>query len=49
MQLLLNSDLKIKDVAGQLRFGDEFHFSRFFRTANGLAPLQYRKAFARFA
>ena len=49
MQLLLNSDLKIKDVASRLRFGDEFHFSRFFRTANGLAPLRYRKAFARLA
>ncbi len=49
MELLLNSDLKIKEVASHLRFGDEFHFSRFFRTANGLAPLQYRKAFARFA
>ncbi len=45
MRLLLNSDLKIKEVASQLRFFDEFHFSRFFRSANGLAPLQYRRAF----
>ena len=45
MQLLLDSDFKIKDVASQLRFFDEFHFSRFFRNANGLAPLQYRRAF----
>jgi AraC-like DNA-binding protein len=45
LQLLLNSDLKIKDVASQLRFSDEFHFSRFFRIANGLAPLEYRRAF----
>src|SRR5438876_12094092 len=44
IQLLLNSDLKIKDVASQLRFFDEFHFSRFFRHANGLAPVQYRRA-----
>jgi AraC-like DNA-binding protein len=49
MQLLLSSDLKIKDVASQLRFSDEFHFSRFFRLAHGLAPSQYRRAFARFA
>jgi AraC-like DNA-binding protein len=49
MQLLLNSSLKIKEVAGQLRFSDEFHFSRFFRSANGLAPLQYRRTFAKFA
>jgi transcriptional regulator GlxA family with amidase domain len=49
MQLLVNSDLKIKEVARQMRFSDEFHFRRFFRAANGLAPLQYRRAFARFA
>ncbi len=47
MQLLLNSDLRIKEVASQLGFSDEFHFSRFFRIANGMAPSQYRKAFAR--
>lgn len=49
MQLLLNTDLKIKEVASQLRFSDEFHFSRFFRAANGSAPLPYRRAFARNA
>jgi len=49
MQLLLNSDLKIKEIARQLHFSDEFHFSRFFRIANGLAPAQYRRAFTRFA
>src|ERR1043165_1799702 len=49
MQLLLNSDLRIKEVASQLGFSDEFHFSRFFRIANGLAPSQYRRAFARMA
>jgi len=43
--LFLNSDLKIKEVASQLRFSDEFHFSRFFRITNGLAPLRYRRAF----
>ena len=45
LQLLLNTDLKIKEVARQLHFSDEFHFSRFFRGANGLAPLRYRSAF----
>jgi AraC-like DNA-binding protein len=48
MELLLNSDLKIREVASKLRFSDEFHFSRFFRVANGLAPFQYRKRFAKF-
>jgi transcriptional regulator GlxA family with amidase domain len=47
MQLLLNSNLKIKEVADKLHFSDEYHFSRFFRTLNSLAPLQYRKAFAK--
>jgi AraC-like DNA-binding protein len=49
MQLLLNSDLKIKQVASQLRFFDEYHFSRFFHSANGLAPLQYRRSFTKHA
>jgi AraC-like DNA-binding protein len=29
MQLLLNTDLKIKEVADRLHFSDEYHFSRF--------------------
>ncbi len=49
MQLLLNSSLKIKEVANQLRFSDEFHFSRFFRIANGLSPSQYRSTLIRSA
>ncbi len=40
----LNSNLKIKQVADRLHFSDEYHFSRFFRMLNGLAPSQYRKA-----
>ena len=48
MQLLLNSDLKIKEVASQLRFSDEFHFSRFFSYRQWVGPLPYRRAFARF-
>ena len=49
VQLLLTSDLKIKEVAGKLGFSDEFHFSRFFRAANGMPPSHYRRAFAKFA
>ena len=44
IQLLLNTDFKIKEVADTLHFSDEYHFSRFFRSLNGLAPSQYRKA-----
>jgi AraC-like DNA-binding protein len=35
MQLLLNSGLKIKEVASQLGFSDEFHFRRFFVSRMG--------------
>jgi len=44
MQLLLNTDFRIKEIADKLHFSDEYHFSRFFRILNGLAPIQYRKA-----
>lgn len=47
MQLLPNTNLKIKEVADQLHFSDEYQFSRFFRMLNGLAPIQYRKALAK--
>jgi len=49
IQRLLTPDLKFTYVASQLRFFGEFHFSRFFRHANGLAPVQYRRAFAKSA
>lgn len=44
IQLVINTDIKLKQVAEQLRFCDEYHFSRFFRKANGLPPLAYRRA-----
>jgi len=42
---IINSDLKIKEVAERLRFSDEFYFSRFFRRQNGISPQDYRKHF----
>jgi AraC-like DNA-binding protein len=44
IQLLTNTDLKIKEVADKLGFCDEYHFSRFFSKTNGLPPLRYRQA-----
>lgn len=45
IQLVLNTDLKIKQIAEQLRFSDEFYFSRFFQKLNGSAPSFYRQRF----
>jgi len=42
---LIQSDAPIKDVAQQLRFADEYHFSRFFKRLNGIAPSSYRQKF----
>ncbi len=37
-QLLLDTDLLVKEVAAELGFGDPFNFSRSFKTTLGLAP-----------
>ena len=45
LQLVINTDLKCKEIAGKLRFNDEFYFSRFFSQLNGRAPSSYRQSF----
>ena len=42
---VINSDLRIKQIAEKLRFRDEFYFSRFFQRLNGAAPSRYRHNF----
>ena len=42
LQLVINTDLKLKQVADRLRFADEFYFSRFFKKLNGCSPKEYR-------
>ena len=42
LQLVINTDLRIKEVAERLRFADEFYFSRFFKKLNGCSPSAYR-------
>lgn len=42
LQLVINTDLKLKQVAEHLRFTDEFYFSRFFKKLNGCSPKDYR-------
>ncbi|MBT3193163.1 MAG: helix-turn-helix transcriptional regulator [Verrucomicrobia bacterium] len=43
IQLIIGSDLSMKEIAYRLRFSDEFYFSRFFKKLNGVAPSLYRK------
>lgn len=40
---LLLTDSRIKEVAYEMGFYDEFHFSHFFKKHTGLSPNQYRK------
>lgn len=45
IQLVIGTDLKIKEIAERLRFTDEFYFSRFFQKLNRVSPSQYRNRF----
>lgn len=47
LQLVINTDLKLKQVAERLRFTDEFYFSRFFKKFNGCSPKDYRNRLRR--
>lgn len=42
IKLLIRSDALIKEVADELRFADEYYFSRFFKKLNGVPPVDYR-------
>ncbi len=42
-QLLIGSDLLIREVATRAGYGDEFHFSRLFKRLHGTSPLAYRE------
>jgi AraC-like DNA-binding protein len=41
-ELILLTDLKIKEIAHTLDYEDEYYFIRFFKKMNGIPPLQYR-------
>lgn len=43
LSLVINTDLKMKEIADKLRFSDEFYFSRFFKKLNGCSPSVYRQ------
>ena len=42
LQLVINTDLRVKEIAEKLRFSSEFYFSRFFQKLNGMSPAHYR-------
>ncbi|MPM62551.1 HTH-type transcriptional activator RhaR [bioreactor metagenome] len=41
---LLNSDIKLRDLAIMLGYLDQYHFSRRFKHVTGVSPAQYRHA-----
>jgi len=41
-ELMITTDLNLKELAYQLHFKDEFYFSRFFKKKVGCPPKQYR-------
>jgi len=45
IQLVVSTDLKIKEIADRLHFSCEFYFSRFFQKLNGIPPTRYRARF----
>jgi AraC-like DNA-binding protein len=45
IQLVIGTDLKIKEISERLHFTDEFYFSRFFQKLNGVPPSKYRTRF----
>ncbi|MBI4979245.1 MAG: helix-turn-helix transcriptional regulator [Spirochaetes bacterium] len=40
---LVSTDRKIRDIAGELGFADEFYFSKFFKRETGIPPTVYRQ------
>lgn len=41
-QLLRNTDIPISTISSQTGFGDQFHFSKTFKSVMGISPTQYR-------
>ncbi|MDR0386401.1 MAG: AraC family transcriptional regulator [Treponema sp.] len=46
---LVETNLKVQDVAEHFGFENPFHFSRTFKKCTGLSPLEYRRTFSRAA
>lgn len=44
-RILTHQHIKIKEVAWQLGYEDEYYFSRIFKKIEGIAPKNYKKKF----
>lgn len=42
-QLLLETDLRLSEIAGRVGYRSEFSFSRAFKLARGVSPVEYRR------
>ena len=42
---VMSSNLKMKEIAENLHFNDEYYFNRFFQKQNGMPPMRYRSMF----
>lgn len=42
-QLMTSQKLRIKDIAAEVGFSDEFYFSRVFKKLEGISPTKYKK------
>jgi AraC-like DNA-binding protein len=43
-QLLEETDLRLSEIASRVGYRSEFSFSRAFKLARGVSPIQYRRA-----
>ena len=46
LEWVINTDLRMKEIAEKMRFSDEYYFSRFFQKLNGSPPSRYRQNFS---
>ncbi|MEZ0129433.1 helix-turn-helix domain-containing protein, partial [Flavobacterium sp. LBUM151] len=44
---LLNSDMRINEIADELHFSDESHLNKVFRKYKGMNPSEFRKRFSK--
>ena len=47
VEMLSSNNMTVKQIAAQLGFSDQYHFSRRFRQIKGVSPKIYREKFAR--
>ncbi|MBQ7095707.1 MAG: helix-turn-helix transcriptional regulator [Clostridia bacterium] len=46
--MLINTNLSVKQIADHLNFADEYYFSNIFKQKTGLSPAKYRKGLSDF-